>query len=620
MKKISRRSFLEASGILAASAALTACGGSNSESKATSSTSGSGSEHEPITLMHGMGIEEFIDVVHAKYPEINIKHLPYGGNNGSWYMKCQLNTGIMPDIYNALLPSMDSQEAMQEYLLDLSGYPFTDNFIPTQIREMEVDGKLYLVPCNYTIFGISYNKTLFDKHGWTYPNSFEELKELLPKIKEAGVNPAITNIAADAYGFQYLCNLADVMGLSTIDGVKWQREFLSGNAPAEEGFGAALDYMQEWIDLGMIEGRETSDAKMTTQDIRYTEKPFATFAEGNTAFFIGIMSRQMQNTDGTGDQYVTMPYLSEDGSNNMVITSVYRYFGINKRLAEPGNEQKLEDALHVMEVIASVEGQEALNREKNKLYTVKDAAVEEGSPFYESVKVINDGHSAPFIYEGWLDIMIPIGAAVSDYADGKITRDEVLSIIDTTKQDALNTEHPIYAHADEEISQDMLVQLVGQAYCEEVGADCALMTQDDYRERGYIQNSAGVCGTMLPTDMDDEYFAIFTPNGRNGTVVTLTLTGAQIKDAMEKGFDYHGLDGLVDADLMANFPYTLVAKEGFALDDATEYQVVVCGATDALKEEGNAVDTGIYGRTALKDYFDKRGNPMHFTAKDIVWN
>ena len=45
MKKLSRRSFLQASGVLAAMAALTACGGSQTETGKTSDA------HEAITFM-----------------------------------------------------------------------------------------------------------------------------------------------------------------------------------------------------------------------------------------------------------------------------------------------------------------------------------------------------------------------------------------------------------------------------------------------------------------------------------------------------------------------------------------------------------------------------------------
>src|SRR5258707_9994891 len=41
----------------------------------------------------------------------------------------------------------------------------------------------------YTVFGIWYNKALFDKNSWTPPTTFDEFFTLAPKIKAAGIAP-----------------------------------------------------------------------------------------------------------------------------------------------------------------------------------------------------------------------------------------------------------------------------------------------------------------------------------------------------------------------------------------------------------------------------------------------
>ena len=72
MKKLSRRSFLQASGVLAATAALTACGGSQTETGKTADA------HEAITFMAPYKeIEAFIEQMHSVYPEVNIEVVPY---------------------------------------------------------------------------------------------------------------------------------------------------------------------------------------------------------------------------------------------------------------------------------------------------------------------------------------------------------------------------------------------------------------------------------------------------------------------------------------------------------------------------------------------------------------
>ena len=64
MKKISRRSFLQVCGITAATAALTACGGTKTE------TAKNDAAHEAVTFMAPYKeIEAFIEQVHSVYPK-----------------------------------------------------------------------------------------------------------------------------------------------------------------------------------------------------------------------------------------------------------------------------------------------------------------------------------------------------------------------------------------------------------------------------------------------------------------------------------------------------------------------------------------------------------------------
>ena len=274
---------------------LSGCGGKTGPETHDGDEEKSG--HEPLTFMYNTSAKAIFDVVHEKYPEINLQLIPYNGGNRSWYSLNQMITGEMPDIFNTSMPWLEYSDGMAENLVDLSTYSLTDNILPTQLRDVEVDGKVYLLPCNYDLFGIVYNKTMFEEHGWDVPNSFEALKELAPQIEAAGVNLSITNDSAVGFDFQYLCNFDDMLGLSDIDGVEWQERFLNGEATAEEGFGKALDYMQEWVDLGMIVTREQAQEKYGIDGTH----PFEFFAEGNTAFYIGNLERKAQNLDGTGD-------------------------------------------------------------------------------------------------------------------------------------------------------------------------------------------------------------------------------------------------------------------------------------------------------------------------------
>ena len=224
MKKISRRSFLQACSIAAATAALTACGGGKTE------TAKKDDAHEAITFMAPYKeIEAFIEQVHSVYPEVNIEVVPYSGDNTTTCLENMFAAGDLPDV--CTLTYYDPQiDLVSDKLLDLSGYDFTDNYVESRLQDVFDNGAIYLLPSTYNCYGITYNKTLLQKYGWELPNSFAELEALAAKAKEAGVDLCLSQIQYPGYGFQYLCNIADADFLGTLDGRLWQKDYLSGKA------------------------------------------------------------------------------------------------------------------------------------------------------------------------------------------------------------------------------------------------------------------------------------------------------------------------------------------------------------------------------------------------------
>ena len=54
------------------------------------------------------------------------------------------------------------------------------------------------------------------------------------------------------------------------------------------------------------------------------------FMKGNTLFLLGSKNG-IGETDGTKDKFGLMPYLSEDGSQNVYILNMERFYGLSKR-------------------------------------------------------------------------------------------------------------------------------------------------------------------------------------------------------------------------------------------------------------------------------------------------
>lgn len=580
---------------LAAAMLLTGC-----ETKNTEQTAESQGEHEPLTIVDsGQDYTELLSLVHEKYPEIRLKVEGYIGQNQSQYFYRQLETDNMPDIYTSTY-NWDG-ELQKKYLVDLSGEDFSGNYNEVNLDACSVDGRNYLLPGDYSIQGIVYNRTLFHRNGWKVPSDFGELTKLIKKIREAGVQPSVTTLALPGFGFQYFCNVADTMFLNTKTGIRWKREFLDGKATAQDGLKDSAEYFQKWIDCGMMNGDCSTLAINDCRDEFYA---------GNTAFFFGTAERWTQNADGSGDQYGLMPFLSEDGSENMYITSVRRYYGLNKHLEDSGSEQKLEDALHFLEVVSTPEGQKALQGNRaSTISSLKENNVDEDSPYKKAVKEIQMGHGAPLAYAGWEAVVADGGEAVADWICGKKTGEQVLKIFDSLESDYLKNGEKSLATAEETLDTEQCARLTGIMFGEACNADAALVSVNEWKDGvdASEENVYGVNGKLFAGNITEEDLVVFLPTGWYGTVHTAQLTGKEIREFSRKGYQlYYGYDDeSYEPDTV--YPLVLTVKDGKRLEDNKIYTVVLCGDMKELCKSDRITDTGISGLTAAKKYLQKTG-------------
>lgn len=586
--------------------ALLFCGcGSSGGQKNTDNKSADNSSDHPVITMNApyRNMSTFVDKVKEKYPEINLEVIPYNGQDTSAYMLDMRKTGQMPDIYFTTYYVPGRYDDKEDFL-DLSGYDFTGDYVQSRLREVTLDGGIYMLPMGYNALGITYNKTLLEKNGWKLPTSFKELEELAPKVEEAGYNLCRDQLQYPGFGFQFLCNIADTGFLSTIDGQTWQKDFLNGDANVSDtpGMVEAVKSIEKWRDLGMLSGNGTPDSDKDTK---------AEMLKGNTLFLIGNSNDLTAENDAT-DEFRLMPYLSEDGDQNVFVLNVSRYVGLNKDLGEKGNEQKLEDAMHVMEVISTVDGMESMepSQTNSRIIPLKDAKVGEDSYYADVLEELNSGHTASFIYSGWENIVVPVGETMIEYIKGNAEVDDVIKAFDDNQ--SLITENKVetYTTVTETLDMDTCAKLVGICFAKAVNADAALISTNPwmYDKDAFEMNKEGVSGALFPMGVSDEEIVSIIPTGWSGNIETVTLTGKRIKELMQTGFERSGNS--------VAFPYILASKDGMEFEDDTTYTIVICGATDEVKEEGNIQDSGVLGLDAAKEYFSQFKT---LSSKDVVW-
>ena len=559
-------------------------------------------KHEAITMhIPSRNIDPFIDLLEEKYPEINLEIIPYNGANASVYMSSELRADDMPDIYftNVYTPGL---EDVKDKLIDLSSYSFTNAYSESRLQDVADDGAIYLLPTYYTCTGITYNKTILEENGWKLPTTFKELEELAPKVEEAGYNLALNELQYPGFGFQYLCNVLDTTYLNTLKGRQWQKDYLEGKATVADSpeMMEALATLDKWKEIGMLTGEGN--------DPDNDDNTKAIMGEGNTLFLLGS-----NNTFAEGeseDEFGIMPYLSEDGTQNALILSVSSYVGLNKHLEDKGNEQKLEDALHVMEVISTVEGLTSINQDyaKTSLMPLADYTIPEDSFYKEVEEDLNTGMTAPFIYAGWEDVIVPIGDEMISYINGDVTLDDLSKTIDENQKLLTDNESATYTKVTKKLTTDDCAKWIGICFAKASGADLALISKNKWYKGAGELNKEGVSGELFALPIADKEITTVLPTGWRDDIQTVTLTGKRIKELAESGYDRKG-EGYL-------YPYELVTPEGMEIEDDATYTVAICGVADDVAEEGNLTDTGILGLTAAEEYLSQFET---FSKNDIVW-
>ncbi len=565
-------------------------------------------EHEAITIIDAQrDYTAFVELVHEKYPEINIEIIPYRGRNMSAFMKQQLETGELPDIYTS--SQAWDPELQAANLIDLSQYDVAGLYSEARLTDYYVDGALYLLPFDYSISGMLCNKTLLDANGIEVPTSFKELREVtIPALKENGIRTAVSLLDLPGSAFQFFFNISGTNYMNTVAGREWRSQFTDVDsdvfASDNEELITSAKFFQEWIDQGMLVDDKLSETYGDTVN---------TFYEGNTAFLIGTVQRFHQNEDGTGDEYVIVPFLSEDGTSNSYCTSPGRFYGLNKELAEEGNEQKLEDALHVLEVLSSNEGYLAIHGEySTNMCSIKEFEVAEDSPYAEAVQEVANGHSMNLVYTGWDGYLVPFGEAAQEWIGGRLTLADALKVLDDTKKDLQKNGVKSYATATEVLDTVQVAHLSGQIFMDATGADAALISYNVYDPSvpALRENSQGANGKVLTGPMTEEYITAWLPTGWYDTLRTAELTGARIKELAAEGADTSGTGFY--------YPYVLMSASGQDLADDETYTVVFAGYSTSVAEETTITDTGIVGLDAAKAYLEKVGEVSSKTLDESM--
>jgi len=580
-RRLLRRLLLPAAVMLLLAACAPA--GQTEETEAlTWGTGGNYARHKP-----------FLELLHKTCPDIELEFVSYAGGNATGYSWAQMRADDIPDIF--ITSQILDETLAEERLIDLSGYGFVNGFSTAILDQVAIDGGIYLLPVNSTMYGIYYNKTLMEEKGWEVPSNLAELEALCAQIRAEGLIPGVVGTMLTGGPFSAVFNLAKTSWLTTPEGIGWERDFLSGAASAEGRWEGTMELVQRYIDMGMF----TADP-----EDRINVELIQDYLGGRKAvFFTAVQPVSYTVIPDTGDELGIMPYIGEDGSKNVYMYSPFCYFGISRRLTEPGNEKKLENAVRILNLLFSPEGQAAFITEQTPcvISVLDSAALPEDALIGDARRALREGRAFPMTYAGWENVLADMGQAYKEWFRGESGVDGARCIarMDALQQSFLSHSEEIYfSESTADFTLEETAELVGKALGSAAGADAAIIPLGEFHDG--VELSAGITGRLYAGKINTDTVGAIAPN-HDGEYAVLTMTGAEAKALARAGFDLAG-DG-------NPFPYVLVTRGGGELEDGRTCQVAFL-MKSYTEETGAAcgaqVERGSV-RTFLREWLEEQG-------------
>lgn len=321
-----------------------------------------------------------------------------------------------------------------------------------------------------------------------------------------------------------------------------------------------MDYVQSYIDIGMFH---------TDPEDRGNPQMILDYLGNRKAVFCTVV--QMVNITElpeTGDKLGIMPFIGKDGSKNIYMYSPAYYFGISKRLTKPGNEKKLENAIKLLSLLYSPEGQATFIDESTPcvMSVLDHGDVPEDSLIYDAQQALRQGRAFMMTYAHWENVLADMGQAYKEWFRGENGMDGEACIarMDELQKNWLeSSESHNFCQSTEDFTLEQTARLVGKALGSAAGADAVMVPIGLFLEDGSELRS-GITGKLYAGPINTEVAATISP-GVDGSYCVMTMTGAQAKELAQAGFDPAGTG--------YPFPYLLVTKGDGQLEDGASYQI-----------------------------------------------
>ena len=348
MKKISRRSFLQAAGVLVATAALTACGGGKAE--ADKSSSQNGKIQITFYLWDRSMMKELTPWLEEKFPEYAFTFIQ-GFNTMDYYRDLLNRAEQLPDIITCRRFSLNDAAPLAEHLMDLSTTEVAGTFYSSYLNNnQEPDGAIRWLPMCAEVDGTAANVDLFAQYNIPLPTNYAEFVAAINAFEAVGIK----GYQAD-WRYDYTC-LETMQGsaipeLMSLEGTTWRMNYESETEDGSTGLDDVV-----WPKVFEKYEQFLKDVRVQPGDDRLELNPIAKpFYARQTAMIRTTAGIADVMPDQYGFNASILPYFGETANDSWLLTYPMCQAAVSSTVAQ--DEAKLAAVLKVLEAVYSAEGQ-----------------------------------------------------------------------------------------------------------------------------------------------------------------------------------------------------------------------------------------------------------------------
>jgi ABC-type glycerol-3-phosphate transport system substrate-binding protein len=495
------------------------------------------------------------NILEQQFPEVDFVLIHDGSINSEYNIRADLVNGTECDLILSRRLNTVADIA-PEYLLDISAQNFVNNYFISAVDSCaSSDGGLYYLPGPSDVYGIVYDKTMFEENGWELPHSYSEFVALLDTIREAELPVSYTDAEGNTVEgtvvpiqpsmmypdmFQIMFNTYGFdLVYQGVDNYSWLNEYQNGTGSMVGHMEPAVDKYKQLFADGVLSVDDWEVQPSERSDMMYTYHSTAMIIECQNAELYAQTYAEKAGDDDVYHEVAMMPFWTSDEANSDYLYSVPSYYmAINKASAEESDEKKAL-LLDIFDYLSSIEGQEALIGDSTQLSNVSGVTTAD-SAFSEAIKdTVDRGQVISTFYlaagENSKQVEKQLRSTTTDMITGSMSVEDWLLAADQVRDDFLAgnlTEETVYGQVETTLTRLESTYTMAEMYRQLTGADIGISLGGVWRN--------GTNGHFYQGDITDSSLSCVTPykesysgdDPMEGTIVTTTMTGAQILEIL----------------------------------------------------------------------------------------